>query len=159
AGLQRVLPVVLPGCSADDIPLWLAPASASRYEVSDYTVAGAEKLLRVLTGQPWETEPPLGARPVLAPRGGVPQAGGHRGAGAAEVVEPAAGGEQPGLRTEVVIEAALSEDGILTSAVWLAGAELCRREAPLPGEVAGVWDALQLPALAAGDRMAEAGRR
>ena len=159
AGLQRVLPVVLPGSSADDIPLWLAPASATHYEVSDYTVAGAEKLLRVLTGQRRETEPPLGTVPVLPLRGGTPQAAAQPEAGAAVAAAPAAGGEQPGLRTEVVIEAALSEDGILTSAVWLAGAELCRREAQLPGEVAEVWGALRLPALAAGDRMAEAGRR
>src|SRR5258708_32192390 len=48
---------------------------------------------------------------------------------------------------------------MLRSAVWLAGAELGRRQAPLPGEVAGVWGALRLPALTAGDRMAEAGRR
>jgi hypothetical protein len=67
-GLRRVLPVVLSGCSADDIPRWLAPASATHYVVNDYTVAGAEKLLRVLTGQPWETEPPLGPVPLLRPR-------------------------------------------------------------------------------------------
>jgi hypothetical protein len=67
-GLRRMLPVVLPGCSADDIPLWLAPVSATYYLVSDYTVGGAEKLLRVLTGQPWETEPPLGTLPTLPPR-------------------------------------------------------------------------------------------
>jgi hypothetical protein len=29
AGLQLVLPVVLPGCSPRDLPLWLAPASAT----------------------------------------------------------------------------------------------------------------------------------
>ena len=52
AGLQLVLPVVLPGCSAADLPLWLAPAAATGYVVTDYTVAGAEALLRVLTGQP-----------------------------------------------------------------------------------------------------------
>src|SRR5580693_950573 len=40
AGLKLVLPVVLPGCSADDLPSWLAPASATRYTVTDYTVAG-----------------------------------------------------------------------------------------------------------------------
>ena len=52
AGLQLVVPVVLPSCSAGDLPLWLAPASATRYEVTSCTVAGAERLLRVLTGQP-----------------------------------------------------------------------------------------------------------
>jgi hypothetical protein len=44
AGLREVLPVVLPGCSAGDIPLWLGPAAA-HYVVSEYTVAGAERLL------------------------------------------------------------------------------------------------------------------
>jgi TIR domain len=47
AGLQLVLPVVLPGCSPEEFPLWLAPESATRYEVREYTVAGAESLLRV----------------------------------------------------------------------------------------------------------------
>ncbi len=67
--LQRVLPVVLPGCSADDIPLWLAPAAATHYAVRDYTVPGAESLLRLLTGQPLEIAPPLGQVPSLPPRG------------------------------------------------------------------------------------------
>jgi hypothetical protein len=67
--LQRVLPVVLPGCSADDIPLWLAPAAATHYVVLDYTVPGAESLLRLLTGQPLEIAPPLGQVPSLPPRG------------------------------------------------------------------------------------------
>jgi len=66
AGLKLVLPVVLPGCSADDLPSWLAPASATHYTVTGYTVAGAEKLLRVLTEQPLETMPGLGAVPYLA---------------------------------------------------------------------------------------------
>ena len=48
---------------------------------------------------------------------------------------------------------------MLASAVWLAGSPLCQRQAPLPAEVAGVWDALRLPALAAAERMADAGRR
>jgi hypothetical protein len=68
-GLQVVIPVVLPGCSADDIPLWMAPASTTHYLVSEYTVAGAEALLRLLTGQPWQTEPLLGMPPVLPQRG------------------------------------------------------------------------------------------
>ena len=68
AGLQAVVPVVLPGCAAEDIPGWLAPASVAYYLVSEYTVAGAERLLRLLTGQPSETEPPLGEVPKLPPR-------------------------------------------------------------------------------------------
>ena len=52
AGLRRFVPVVLPGCSQADIPVWLSPASATHYQVDEFTVAGAEDLLRVLTGQP-----------------------------------------------------------------------------------------------------------
>jgi CHAT domain/TIR domain len=141
AGLQRILPVVLPGCSADDIPLWLGPQSAAHYPVTGFTVAGTEKLLRLLTSQPWETMPELGTAPTLAPRGtGGPEAP-----------------ERPVLHTEVVLEAALSDGGVLDSAVWVAGSPLCRRQAPLPAEVAGVWGALKLPALAAGQRLADAG--
>jgi tetratricopeptide (TPR) repeat protein len=68
AGLRLVLPVVLPDCSAADIPLWLAPAAATYYTVSEYTVQGAEQLLRSLTGQPSETMVPLGTKPLLPPR-------------------------------------------------------------------------------------------
>ena len=142
AGLQLVLPVVLPGGSAGDLPLWLAPASTTHYLVTDYTVAGAEALLRVLTGQPRETEPGLGTVPYLPPRGTGP-----------------AGLARPALRTQVLIEAGQSDDGQVASAVWLGGSLLCQRQAPLPAEVAGVWGALELPPLAAAGRMAEAGRR
>ena len=67
AGLERFLPVVLPGGSADDIPLWLAPAAATYYRVTAFTVAGAEGLLRVLTGQPQIVMPQLGTVPTLPP--------------------------------------------------------------------------------------------
>lgn len=67
AGIHRFVPVVLPGGSAGDIPLWLAPASASHYRVSEFTVAGADSLLRMLTGQPAVLVPELGPVPVLPP--------------------------------------------------------------------------------------------
>ena len=85
---------MLPGSSPEDIPLWLGPASAAHYQVSEYTVAGAEKLLRLLTGQPAVTVPPLGPVPVLPPDG-MPG-------------PPGAGRAREGLHTEVVIEARLS---------------------------------------------------
>ena len=143
AGLQRVLPVVLPGSSADEIPLWLAPDAATHYRVTACTVAEAEALLRVLTGQPRIVVPPLGAVPELPPDD----------APAAVVLA------RPALHTEVMIEAALSPGGELDSAVWVAGSLLSRRQVPLPPEVTGVWEALRLPAVVAGDRVAEAGRR
>jgi TIR domain/N-6 DNA Methylase len=66
--LNRFLPVVLPGVSAADIPQWMGPTTTTHYTVSDYTVRGADKLLRLLTDQPYETQPPLGSVPVLLPR-------------------------------------------------------------------------------------------
>ena len=41
AGLTLILPVVLPGCSAADIPFWLAPDAATHYVVGELSVAGA----------------------------------------------------------------------------------------------------------------------
>jgi len=67
-GLQSIVPVILPGCSVDDIPLWLSPAATTHYRVSAYSVKGADKLLRLLTVQPLESVPPLGTVPVLPPR-------------------------------------------------------------------------------------------
>ena len=143
AGLRLVLPVVLAGCSAADIPLWLGPAAATHYVVSEFTVAGAEMLLRALTGQPGETEPPIGAVPSLPARG----------------TGTATGAARPALRTEVLIDARMTGDGQVASAVTLGGSPLCQRQAPLPVEVAAVWGALRLPPLAAAERMADAGRR
>jgi len=74
AALNRFLPVVLPGGSPNDIPTWLRPTSTTHYTVPEYTEKGAEKLLRLLTGQPYETLPPPGAVPILPPRAGRPPA-------------------------------------------------------------------------------------
>jgi CHAT domain/TIR domain/AAA ATPase domain len=142
AGLREVLPVVLPGCSAAGIPDWLAPAAASYYVVDEFTVAGAKKLLRVLTSQPGVTEPPLGPVPVLPPDGAP---------GAAGVLRPR-------LRTVVQINASVTSTGELASMVWVAGSRVCRQTRPVPDAVARAWAALQLPPLMAGERLAEAGR-
>jgi tetratricopeptide (TPR) repeat protein len=142
AGLHEVLPVVLPGCSAADVPAWLAPAAATYYPVDEFTVTGAESLLRVLTSQPGETEPPLGAVPVLLPRG-VPQPGGLA---------------RPALRTAVVIEASAAGEGRLGWTVWVAGSRLCQQSRPVPDAVTRAWTSLGLPPLPAGERLAEAGR-
>lgn len=66
--LNRFVPVVLPGQSVAGVPDFLAPASTTVYPVSDFTVEGAEWLLRLLTDQPEVIRPPLGATPVLPPR-------------------------------------------------------------------------------------------
>lgn len=140
-GLKQILPVVLPGCSGTDIPTWLRPAAATHYKVDDFSQAGAEKLIRVLTDQPWETTPPLGTRRHLP----------SRDVGSESGVTP------PSLHTRVLIRAIVTGEGRLSSSVWLAGTMLARREEPLPAEVIGVWSALRLPALTAGERMATAG--
>jgi hypothetical protein len=49
--LPRILPVVLPGCSIEDIPEFLLPFSASHYRVEEVTVAGLTDIAAVLAGQ------------------------------------------------------------------------------------------------------------
>ncbi|WP_322778931.1 effector-associated domain EAD1-containing protein [Frankia sp. Cas4] len=70
AGLLRVLPVVLPDATADDIPLFLRPYSTTHYQVDEISDAGLETLLRVLLGRPLEIEPALGNPPLLPARPG-----------------------------------------------------------------------------------------
>lgn len=66
--VRRVLPVVLHGCSAQDIPDWLRPVGTTHYRVGSPDEPGFERLLRVLLGLPFETEAPLGTAPHLPPR-------------------------------------------------------------------------------------------
>ena len=66
--LDRFVPVVLPGQSVTEVPDFLTPAMTTVYHVSEFTVSGAEALLRLLTAQPAEVEPPLGPVPVLGRR-------------------------------------------------------------------------------------------
>jgi hypothetical protein len=70
AARDRILPVLLPGRTIDDLPDWLSPGAATYYAVSAFTVEAAENLLRVLTTQPAYIPPPLGPRPDLPPRAG-----------------------------------------------------------------------------------------
>ncbi|MFI1917251.1 SEFIR domain-containing protein [Nocardia sp. NPDC020380] len=55
--LRKLLPVVLPGRSIEEIPLFLQPGIADYYLVSGFTVQGAEDLLRVITTQPYYARP------------------------------------------------------------------------------------------------------
>ena len=64
----KILPVVLPGCSADEIPEFLQPETADHYEVTNLTVAGAEDLLRILIASSPEISPPTPAADKPAPR-------------------------------------------------------------------------------------------
>lgn len=49
---RRVLPVVLPGRSADEIPTFLAAHSTTRYEIDEFTIDGITDLLTAFTGIP-----------------------------------------------------------------------------------------------------------
>ena len=66
--LNRFVPVVLPGESEDGLPRFLAPNTSTVYVVDEYSVAGAEKLLRLLLSKPAEVDVPLGLAPSLAAR-------------------------------------------------------------------------------------------
>lgn len=72
--LNRFIPVVLPGQGVDGVPDFLAPSTSTVYTVTEFTVAGAEELIRLLTGQPAEVEPTLGRVPLLEPRAAGPDA-------------------------------------------------------------------------------------
>jgi hypothetical protein len=65
--LSRILPVILPGRSVDELPAFVQPASASHFAVETITDEGVEGLLRVLTGQPRHVPPPRGRIPALPP--------------------------------------------------------------------------------------------
>jgi hypothetical protein len=65
---RKLLPVILPGHSVEEIPQFLQPRAADHYFVESCTPEGAEELLRHLTRQPRHLLPPLGKPPVLPPR-------------------------------------------------------------------------------------------
>lgn len=57
--ISRFLAVVLPSQSEEGIPQFLMPGATSTYQVKDFTVHGAEPLLRLLLDQPEVVEEPL----------------------------------------------------------------------------------------------------
>ncbi|MFE0513143.1 SEFIR domain-containing protein [Streptomyces sp. NPDC058964] len=65
---RRILRVVLPGGSPEDLPAYLGGHATTHYTVGPLTPQGAEKLLRYITDQPYEIELPLGPTPHLPPR-------------------------------------------------------------------------------------------
>lgn len=44
------------------------PATTTHFVVSDFTLQGAEPLIRYMLGQPFEVEPPIGRLPILEAR-------------------------------------------------------------------------------------------
>lgn len=67
---RRILPVVLPGHSLDDIPMFLQPYGCTHYEVPTLDVDGIQSLYRALTKQPEYTRPTLGEPMILPPKSG-----------------------------------------------------------------------------------------
>jgi FtsK/SpoIIIE family/SEFIR domain len=70
---RRVLGVVLPGGSAEDLPFFLFPIATSHYKVASLDLMGLEGLLRRLTDQPSVLPDAIGAVPSLPIRRGPMQ--------------------------------------------------------------------------------------
>jgi hypothetical protein len=58
--VERILPVVLPGNSIEDIPTFLNAYSTTRYETAEFTDDGVADLLLAITGRPRNPRPPRG---------------------------------------------------------------------------------------------------
>lgn len=65
---SRILPVILPGFGVQDVPLFLSPRSVDHLPVTGFDPAGAEDLLRMITGQPALRKPVLGPLIHLPPQ-------------------------------------------------------------------------------------------
>lgn len=64
---RKLLPVILPGGSADQIPLFLQPWCADHYPILELSAPGMDGLLRTITRQPAHPAPELGDLPDLPP--------------------------------------------------------------------------------------------
>jgi len=117
-GQAKFLPVLLPGADVEDIPDVFQPDGGTHYRVDDFTVAGAERLLRLLTRQPARIAPDLGPVPHLPPIRRTPHV----------VLRLSITGASPAVR-----------DAIVHSAIRLAAerAETARVELDEDGEVCG----------------------
>ena len=142
AGTRRFLPVLLDGFSTADIPIFLGRETATHYSVSEMTPAGVQRLVRLLTDQPWEIEPQLGDRPDLSPRGPITP------------WDPTGLAAPPILAHEIVLDVTL-EDGRLRCRTTLAGTLLGEHEATLPAGIGRIWENLTAPSAAG--RLADAG--
>ncbi|MDQ1739099.1 MAG: hypothetical protein QOE53_751, partial [Pseudonocardiales bacterium] len=142
--LDIILPVVLPGCDATDIPIWLNPISTTHYVVADLTVAGSEQLLRTLVGEPEpsQVEPPLGPRISFA-SGNPP--------GNAQV-------DLSGRALSTLVEVELGmADGELVSTVLVAETPVSTYRHRLPNSVRDVWQALSFSQSVAESRIVSTG--
>jgi hypothetical protein len=64
---RKILPVLLPGRCWTEIPAFLNPCNDTWFPIKDFTLAGAESLIRLLTAQPAHVPPERGAPPYLPP--------------------------------------------------------------------------------------------
>jgi hypothetical protein len=69
--LPKILSVVLPGCSADDIPLFLNSRYTGHYPVGSFTLSGVDSFLRTLTKRPRYERPSVTTRIVQLGRPAV----------------------------------------------------------------------------------------
>lgn len=67
---ERLLPVILPGRTKEEIPDFLQPSGASHYHVPSLTGEGIEDLYRTLTRQREHVRPELGQLVELPPKSG-----------------------------------------------------------------------------------------
>ncbi|OLB81479.1 MAG: hypothetical protein AUI14_03120 [Actinobacteria bacterium 13_2_20CM_2_71_6] len=151
--LPKLVPVILPGRSVDEIPDFLQPYSASRYPVAELSRAGIEPLLRVLLGRPLDPAPPLGSEPDLPPRpmaSSPPSSSSF--ATAASAPAPA------GLRQVVSVHVSV-DGGRLVTRTELAGSPLGEHTAPVPYGIEAIWPALETDPVTAQTRLAEVGQR
>ncbi|MBB5868637.1 tetratricopeptide (TPR) repeat protein [Allocatelliglobosispora scoriae] len=126
--LRRILPVVLPGRSAAELPRFFGRATSNHFVVTAMTEPGLGRLLGVLLGEPGTTETPLGRRRQPAP-----------------------------LVHELAIDVTV-DAGRLHSRVELAGTLLSEQDAAIPLGLADAWSVLRRPPLEAGGELAERGR-
>jgi len=90
---RRILPVVLPGGSVDDLPSFLNAHSTTRYEISEFTLEGAADLMAAFTGIPRFAPPEIGK--WVGARRAQQRAGTQRRAGAqllTTILQPVARG-------------------------------------------------------------------
>jgi tetratricopeptide (TPR) repeat protein len=141
AALTKFLPIVLDDASTGDIPVFLGPATATSYRLPELTLSACEPLLRVLTGQPWEVEVPLGDRSPVFP---------------SRDAQGPAPSQRPALRHDVTFEVT-RDDNTASCRVMLAGTLLGTSEAILPVGIDQVWRALAYSPAEADERLLEAG--
>jgi WD40 repeat protein len=68
AFVKQVLPVVLPGRSADELPYWMTPRSRAYFEVDDFTAEGIDRILRHIFDIPYNSPRGLGPPPAFLTR-------------------------------------------------------------------------------------------